>query len=524
MARRRSFLVAVQRAGRAVARHQRQVEAAHRRDVREQIRYAREQLRLQAQYDKAKHQEYLASRAQEAEDLTAETQEVLTELRGLLASGLKANPRVSFDNLLLSEGVQPFTPPLELAASRPAPRIEEFTNKIKPVTFWEKLFSREARYGREVESARLRFTESENAYHAAEIERLNRLTGLHHEYEAAVEKKLAEVRQHNAEINDLHKAYLLGEPDAVTAHCSMVLEHSSYPEDFPHEFRVAYVTGSKEIVIEYELPKVEIVPIVAEHRYIKSKDVIEEKARKVGEIKEIYQDVVASIALRTLYEVIEADEQSHVAVIVLNAFVNAIDPATGRDIKPCLLSVRTTKERFAEIDLRKVEKKACLRNLGAQVSSQPAELLPVKPLIEFDMVDRRFVENVDVLADLESRPNLMDLNPFEFERLVGTLFGKMGLESKLTRSSRDGGVDVVAFDTRPLIGGKVIIQAKRYSHTVGVSAVRDLFGTMNHEGANKGILVTTSSYGPDAYDFIKGKPIELIDGGGLLYYLERILA
>jgi hypothetical protein len=79
MARRRSFLVAVQRAGRAVARHQRQVEAAHRRDVREQIRYAREQLRLQAQYDKAKHQEYLASRAQEAEDLTAETQEVLTE-------------------------------------------------------------------------------------------------------------------------------------------------------------------------------------------------------------------------------------------------------------------------------------------------------------------------------------------------------------------------------------------------------------------------------------------------------------
>lgn len=44
---------------------------------------------------------------------------------------------------------------------------------------------------------------------------------------------------------------------------------------------------------------------------------------------------------------------------------------------------------------------------------------------------------------------------------------------------------------------------------------------MNHEGANKGILVTTSSYGPDAYDFIKGKPIELIDGGGLLYYLEQ---
>ena len=43
---------------------------------------------------------------------------------------------------------------------------------------------------------------------------------------------------------------------------------------------------------------------------------------------------------------------------------------------------------------------------------------------------------------------------------------------------------------------------------------------MKHEGANKGILVTTSSYGPDAYDFVRGKPIELIDGGGLLHYLQ----
>jgi restriction system protein len=521
MARRRSFLVAVQRAGRAVARHQRQVEAAQRRDVREQIRHAREQLRLQAQYDKAKHQEYLASRAQEAEDLTADTQGTVTELRGLLDSGLKVNPRVSFDNLLLSEGIDPFRPPLELATSRPPPRKEEFTNKVKPVTFWEKLFSRDARYRRDLETAHRLFTEAENAYRSSEAERVNRLSDLLHEHETAVEKKLAEVRQNNADVNELHRAYLLGESDAVTAHCSMVLEHSRYPDGFPHEFRLAYVPASKEVVIEYELPKVDIVPVVTEHRYIKSKDVIEEKARKVGEIRDIYQDVVASIALRTLHEVIEADEQNHIAVIVLNACVNAVDPATGRDIKPCLLSVRTTKERFVEIDLRKVEKKACLRNLGAQVSPQPAELLPVKPLIEFDMVDRRFVQNVDVLADLESRPNLMDLNPFEFERLVGNLFAKMGLESKLTRSSRDGGVDVVAFDTRPLIGGKVVIQAKRYSHTVGVSAVRDLFGTMNHEGANKGILVTTSSYGPDAYDFIRGKPIELIDGGGLLYYLEQ---
>ena len=116
---------------------------------------------------------------------------------------------------------------------------------------------------------------------------------------------------------------------------------------------------------------------------------------------------------------------------------------------------------------------------------------------------------------------MMDLTPFEFENLVSNLFGRMGLDTRQTRSSRDGGVDCIAFDTRPVLGGKVVIQAKRYSNTVGVSAVRDLYGTMMNEGANKGILVATSSYGPDAYDFAKDKPIELIDGGSLLYLLEQ---
>lgn len=81
---------------------------------------------------------------------------------------------------------------------------------------------------------------------------------------------------------------------------------------------------------------------------------------------------------------------------------------------------------------------------------------------------------------------------------------------------------MVAYDLRPVTGGKVVIQAKRYKNTVGVSAVRDLYGTVMNEGANKGILVTTSSYGKDTYEFAKDKPLELIDGGGILYLLEQI--
>jgi restriction system protein len=113
----------------------------------------------------------------------------------------------------------------------------------------------------------------------------------------------------------------------------------------------------------------------------------------------------------------------------------------------------------------------------------------------------------------------------DFEQLVREIFEqeftKEGGEVKVTRASRDGGVDAVAFDPDPLRGGKIVIQAKRYTNVVGVSAVRDLYGTVMNEGANKGILVTTSNYGTDAYEFAKGKPLVLLDGNNLLHLLQK---
>jgi restriction system protein len=302
----------------------------------------------------------------------------------------------------------------------------------------------------------------------------------------------------------------------------MVLERSEYPDGFPQQFRIAYAPDSKEIVIEYELPNLSVIPIITEYKYSKTKDTIEEKPRKPVEIKELYLDIVAAVTIRTIHEVLEANQSNLIEVVTFNGLVQAVDPATGKDVHPCLVSVRTIREKFMEINLSRIDKRVCLRNLGAQVSPQPQALQPVKPVVEFDMVDKRFVEQADVLSDLESRPNLMELTPGEFEALVSNLFGKMGLETKLTRASRDGGVDAVAFDIRPILGGKVVIQAKRYKNTVGVSAVRDLYGTMLNEGATKGIIVATSSYGPDAYNFAKDKPLELIDGGGLLYLLDQV--
>ena len=113
----------------------------------------------------------------------------------------------------------------------------------------------------------------------------------------------------------------------------------------------------------------------------------------------------------------------------------------------------------------------------------------------------------------------------DFEHLVAQLFewefAKNGIEVKVTRASRDRGVDAILFDPDPLRGGKYVLQAKRYTRTVDVSAVRDLYGTIMNEGANRGIIITTASFGPDAYEFSKDKPISLVDGQNLLLMLQK---
>jgi restriction system protein len=516
----RGFASIIHVIAKETARAQRKADAERKRQLREQERTARraalDNMRALAKWDKEARQRYLEARAQEVGQLNEGLSKRIGELRTILQQTLKLDDTIDFESLRLSMEDLKRTLPRELTDPSPPPSRFTFTSAVPEPGFLGRLLPwKMSWYRARLRQAEVAYEAALKKQHQTEIVRKQKLA-------EATEAILKKVDQRNQEVDELEKAYREGQVSAVVAYSTMVLERSQYPEGFQQEFRVAYAPESKELVVEYELPKSDVVPKVAEYRYVKTRDEVEEKERKTAEMKDIYQDVVAAIALRTIHEVFEADQGNHIAVVAFNGLVRDVDRATGKDIRPCLISVRVTKERFCELDLSRVDKRACLRNLGAQVSPQPTELVAVKPVIEFDMVDKRFVDQQNVLEDLESRPNLLDLNPFEFENLVSNLFTRMGLETKQTRSSRDGGVDAIAFDARPILGGKVVIQAKRYKDTVGVAAVRDLYGTMINEGASKGILVTTSGYGADAYDFASDKPIELIDGGGLLYLLEQV--
>lgn len=519
MAYRRSFTSAFAQMQREGARTQAAQVRAQTAARREADRARAAYLRARTAEEKERKRLYAESRAADVAAMNDDVDNVVGVLQNLLVASLTIDNRVGFSVLKKSASQPPWLH-ADLERSEPAPIFESF--QPPPPTGLSKVFGAgKGKHEQALATARLAYEQATEHHGVHEAHRLEALAKARAEWQAAVDTAAAEAARQHQEIDAFEADYRRGDLDAVVSYCSMVLDGSRYPDEFPQRFRLAYVPVSRQVVVEYEMPTVAAVPTVKTYKYLKASDVISETARPQAQIKAIYTSVVAQLVIRTLRELFQADAAGHVDTVVFNGIVDTTDPGSGRRVLPCLVTVRTTRELFNAMDLAHVEPLACLKHLSAGVSKSPAELLPVRPVLEFSMVDPRFVAESDALSELDQRPNLMDLSPTEFETLIQNLFTKMGLEARQTRASRDGGVDCVAWDPRPIFGGKVVIQAKRYKNTVGVSAVRDLFGTLQNEGASKGILVTTSGYGQASFQFAQNKPIELIDGANLLYLLAE---
>jgi restriction system protein len=340
-------------------------------------------------------------------------------------------------------------------------------------------------------------------------------------FDQEYESKKQEAENFNQMARNLQTAAREGDQVAQWDYSKLLLTEYFNRHLPASDARTSISFDSKRVVVEVEAPRSSVVPREKSVRMLKTTGEIRYSYRTDADVRRLYSSFLAQVTLSTANAVFALCGESIAETVVVNLFVNAPDPGTGRVGENTLISVMASRDEFEVIDLAEVDPVSCLKHLNAAVSRNPSETVPVRPFASVDKSDVRFIGASDLIGVLDSRPNLMELSPTEFESLVQNLFEKMGLDTRQTRASRDGGVDAVAFDPRPIIGGKIVIQAKRYKNQVGVSAVRDLYGTLQNEGGSKGILVTTSGYGRASFEFAKNKPLELIDGSGLLYLLKE---
>jgi restriction system protein len=300
---------------------------------------------------------------------------------------------------------------------------------------------------------------------------------------------------------------------------------SPYPPSLPARTTVlGYRPDARELIIERELPRVSVVPPEQEYRVVKGR--ILPVPRNPAEVRHLYGQLLARIALRTIAEAFALTPPGLVASVVLDGRVTAVDQATGRPTHPHLLSVQFDREAFEEIhlDAPALDPELCLRGNNAQISPHPYDLVPVTPLLHHDLERHDTIADRDLLMDLDNRRDLLGLHRDEFESLVRRLFEASGLRAWQTQASRKNGVDAVAVNEDPVLGGVVVIQANRYSGVVPPEAVRALAGVMADRHATKGILLTTSWVGRETIEYARRNGrIQIIEGRELKQMLAATL-
>jgi restriction system protein len=501
----------------AQRRQQRLHEAQQRTWRAEQLQHERAQraaIRAQARDQREALRAYQHGREVDAAARTGELDARVTRLTGILQSVLAAPP-FQLEQLIQEITISPFAPgPL----ADPVVMPDQSVYQVQPPSGLRALSSAARR---EHQEARRRAqAQFEHDYHEAaqaEERRQRQLADYYRQYQAWAESERQRIINHNGEVRLIGHQMASGDRTAVCDYFAAALYASAgWPEDFPRRARTSWDHSEKHLVVDWELPDSSIVPATSRYRYIKSDDRETEIPRPVGERKSIYRNALAQSALAVLIEIFRADHGRVVSDATVNGFVSAADPATGRRSKVFLLTVTAGRMAFTHLDLARVDPVSCLERLQGQLSPRPENLVPVHP---FQLAGAPVSEPSDDVGTGLS--DLLTLDPIDFEDLVATLFKAMGMEVMTTERSGDGGVDVRAMDPDPVRGGKLIIQVKRYRNTIPPAPVRDLYGTTLHEGATKGILVTTAEFGPGAQEFATGKPLTLISGTQLVDLLAQ---
>ncbi|MFH8590854.1 restriction endonuclease [Streptomyces rimosus] len=508
MSRRSNGLVAVwAEAQRQQQRRQEAQRRAGEQARRDQERQQRDTERAMARMQRERQAAYRQQREADARRRTEELEARMAELSGLLADGCRA-PAFTPAALRRPEHVEPFAPG-RLAVPVPMPDPSAYQPQGGG---WGLGGGRRAQ-----EEARARYEHDWHAAQAAEAQRLRQLEDYRRQYDQWAAGQLAEIRSHNAAVEDLLRGLRDGDPEAVVEYFSAALYATGRPQGFPRRVRAAYDQAARQLVLDWELPGFDIVPEAKAVRYMYAADQDKDVARPVTQRRTAYRDVLAQSVLLVLHDLFAADTSGALDSVTVNGFVDDVDPATGRPAQIFLATVSAPRTVFEQLHLAQVSAVECLTDgLRGQLSARPDQRAAVRPARQPGDVGGGVVTHGG-----EDEPDLFAMDPIAFEGLVAELFRAMGMQAVTTQRSGDGGVDVDALDPDPIRGGKIIVQVKRYRNTVPPSAVRDLFGTVQSEGANKGVLVTTSRFGPGAHAFANGKPLTLVGGPELVDLLAR---
>jgi restriction system protein len=99
------------------------------------------------------------------------------------------------------------------------------------------------------------------------------------------------------------------------------------------------------------------------------------------------------------------------------------------------------------------------------------------------------------------------MDGIQFEHYLKLLFSSKGYKVEVTRASGDYGADLVLRKDNK----KIVVQAKRHTKNVGVSAIQEVVGSKAHYKADEAWVITNSDFTEAAVNLAQSNGVRLIN-------------
>lgn len=162
-------------------------------------------------------------------------------------------------------------------------------------------------------------------------------------------------------------AYLEHEPHAVLDYFDMALACSNYPTCFPHSFEMDYDAANRQLIIDYLLPPLRVLPRLTRVVYHEENNTFQEIIFTDDERNTLYARLLHELPLRTFHEIFNADGAVALASILFRGYIFLEENKEKGRAPTRVIEVHTDRATFATLDLYHSDPGAVFEEIGGVI-------------------------------------------------------------------------------------------------------------------------------------------------------------
>jgi restriction system protein len=186
-----------------------------------------------------------------------------------------------------------------------------------------------------------------------------------------------QAQRHNAEIDAILQGFDEADTTSVRSYFLKMFQHSGYPLGFKPEISVDFNGLSRELAVLVAVIGPHDMPTISEYVYTRSSDSIVEKKLSRSAMKELYEDYISGVTIRTAVEVWSANRNDVVRSLSLRVLASDVVPGTSRTTSVCVVEWAPTRTEIQTLISVRLEPKCLLDRSRAIVSRNLFKLSPI---------------------------------------------------------------------------------------------------------------------------------------------------